>query len=183
MADTIRLTIATGLVGGSIEDSSGNPDAPIYDIGLAVARIEAAVAAAKSLPYKFTLTARAENYLHGRPDLDDTIKRLQAFEKAGADVLYAPGLRSRGDIARLAGALTRPLNVVMGLSGVQLSLEELSAVGVKRISVGSSLARAALSAFMRAAREMHDHGTFSYGADAVMPKEMTAIFRTFEGKP
>jgi 2-methylisocitrate lyase-like PEP mutase family enzyme len=182
VAETILLTAATGIVGGSIEDSSGDPDAPIYDIALAVARIEAAVAAAEALPYKFTLTARAENYLHGRPDLDDTIKRLQAFEKAGADVLYAPGLRSREDIARLVGALTRPVNVVMGLSGVQLSLEELSAIGVKRISVGSSLARAALGAFMRAAREMHDKGTFSYGADAAMPKAMTAIFRTFEGK-
>jgi 2-methylisocitrate lyase-like PEP mutase family enzyme len=182
VAETIRLTAATGIVGGSIEDASGNPDAPIYDIGLAVERIEAAVAAAKALPYKFTLTARAENYLHGRPDLDDTIERLQAFEKAGADVLYAPGLRSREDIARLVGALTRPVNVVMGLSGVQLSLDELSAIGVKRISVGSSLARAALGAFMRAAREMHDKGTFGYCADAATPKEMTAIFRTFEGK-
>jgi 2-methylisocitrate lyase-like PEP mutase family enzyme len=182
VAETIRLTAATGIVGGSIEDASGNPDAPIYDIGLAVERIEAAVAAAKALPYKFTLTARAENYLRGRPDLDDTIKRLQAFEKAGADVLYAPGLRSREDIARLVGALTRPVNVVMGLSGVQLSLDELSAIGVKRISVGSSLARAALGAFMRAAREMHDKGTFGYGADAAVPKEMTAIFRTFEDK-
>jgi 2-methylisocitrate lyase-like PEP mutase family enzyme len=182
VAETIRLTTETGIVGGSIEDSSGNPDAPIYDIGLAVARIEAAVAAAKSLPYKFTLTARAENYLHGRPDLDDTIKRLRAFEQAGADVLYAPGLRSREDIVRLVGALSRPVNVVMGLSGVQLSLEELSAIGVKRISVGSSLARAALGAFMRAAREMHDKGTFSYGAEAAPPKEMTAIFREFEGK-
>jgi 2-methylisocitrate lyase-like PEP mutase family enzyme len=133
-------------------------------------------------PTKFTLTARAENYLHGRPDLDDTIKRLQAFERAGADVLYAPGLRSREDITRLVGALARPVNVVMGLSGVQLSLDELSAIGVKRISVGSSLARAALGAFVRAAREMHDKGTFSYGADAAVPKEMTAIFRTFEGK-
>src|ERR1700733_478591 len=176
VAETIRRTAATGIVGGSIEDASGNPDAPIYDIGLAVERIEAAVAAAKALPYKFTLTARAENYLHGRPDLDDTIKRLQAFEKAGADVLYAPGLRSREDIARLVGALTRPVNVVMGLSGVQLSLDELSAIGVKRISVGSSLARAALGAFMRAAREMRDKGTFGYGADAAVPKEMTAIF-------
>jgi 2-methylisocitrate lyase-like PEP mutase family enzyme len=180
VAETIRGTIATGIVGGSIEDSSGKPGAPIYDFSLAVERVEAAVAAAKSLPYKFTLTARAENYLHGRPDLDDTIKRLQAFEKAGADVLYAPGLRSRDDIARLVGALKRPVNVVMGLSGVQLGLEELSAIGVKRISVGSSLTRAALGAFMRAAREMHDHGTFTYGADAALPKEMTAIFREFE---
>jgi 2-methylisocitrate lyase-like PEP mutase family enzyme len=182
VAETIRLTTQTGIVGGSIEDASGNPDVPIYDIGLAVARVEAAVTAAKSLPYKFTLTARAENYLHGRPDLDDTIKRLQTFEKAGADVLYAPGLRAREDIARLVGALGRPVNVVMSLSGVQLSLDELSAMGVKRISVGSSLARAAQGAFMRAAREMHDKGTFTYAADAATPKEMTAIFREFEGK-
>jgi 2-methylisocitrate lyase-like PEP mutase family enzyme len=182
VAQTIRGTAATGIVGGSIEDSSGKPDAPIYDFGLAVERVEAAVAAAKSLPYKFTLTARAENYLHGRPDLDDTIKRLQAFEEAGADVLYAPGLRAKEDIVRVVGALKRPVNVVMGLSGVQLGLEELSAIGVKRISVGSSLTRAALGAFMRAAREMRDHGTFSYGADAAVPKEMTAIFREFETK-
>jgi 2-methylisocitrate lyase-like PEP mutase family enzyme len=180
VAETIRGAIATGIVGGSIEDSSGKTDAPIYDFSLAVERVEAAVAAAKSLPYKFMLTARAENYLHGRPDLDDTIKRLQAFEKVGADVLYAPGLHSRDDIARLVGALKRPVNVVMGLSGAQLGLEELSAIGVKRISVGSSLTRAALGAFMRAAREMRDHGTFTYGADAAVPKEMTAIFREFE---
>lgn len=179
-AETIILSTATGIVGGSIEDASGNPDAPIYDIGLAVARVEAAVAAAKSLPYKFTLTARAENYLHGRPDLDDTIKRLQAYEKAGADVLYAPGLRSREDIVRLVGALSRPVNVVMGLAGVQLSLEDLSAIGVKRISVGSALARAAMGAFLRAAREMHDKGTFTFAADAALPKDMTAIFRAFE---
>src|SRR5581483_8219672 len=138
VANTIRGTMATGIVGGSIEDSSGKPDKPIYDFNLAVERVAAAVAAAKSLPYKFTLTARCENYLHGRPDLDDTIKRLQAFERAGADVLFATGLRSRDDIARLVSALKRPVNVVMGLSGVQLGLEELSAIGVKRISVGSS---------------------------------------------
>jgi 2-methylisocitrate lyase-like PEP mutase family enzyme len=180
VAETIRLTAATGIVGGSIEDSSGNPDAPIYDFGLAVERIEAAVAAAKSLPYKFTLTARAENYLHGRIDLDDTIKRLQAFEKAGADVLYAPGLRTREDIVRVVGAVSRPVNVVMGFLGAQFTLKELSAMGVKRISVGSSLCRAALGAFMRAAHEMADKGSFGYGADAASPKDMTAIFRTFE---
>lgn len=180
VAQTIRLTAATGMVGGSIEDSSTNPDAPIYDFGLAVERIEAAVAAAKSLPYKFTLTARAENYLHGRPDLDDTIRRLKAFEKAGADVLYAPGLRTREDIVRVVGALDHPVNVVMGFLGAQFTLKELSAMGVKRISVGSSLSRAALGGFMRAAREMADKGSFSYGADAASPKEITAIFGEFE---
>jgi 2-methylisocitrate lyase-like PEP mutase family enzyme len=178
-AETIRLSAATGIVGGSIEDSRGNRDAPIYDFGLAVERVQAAVEAAKSLPYKFTLTARAENYLHGRPDLDDTIKRLKAFEEAGADVLYAPGLRNREDIRKVADAVKRPLNVVMGLQGVQLSLEELSEMGVKRISVGSSLARTALAAFMAAAREMHDKGTFTYAANAAAPKEMTAIFEPF----
>jgi len=180
VAETIRLAASTGIVGGSIEDASGNRDDPIYDIGLAVERVKAAVAAAKSLPYKFTLTARAENYLHGRPDLDDTIKRLRAFEKAGADVLYAPGLRAREDIVRVVGALSSPVNVVMGLSGVQLDLGELSAIGVKRVSVGSSLCRAALGAFMKAAREMRNHGTFTYAGEAATPKEMTAIFRAFE---
>jgi 2-methylisocitrate lyase-like PEP mutase family enzyme len=178
-AATIRLSAATGIVGGSIEDSSGNRDAPIYDFSLAVERVHAAVEAAKSLPYKFTLTARAENYLHGRPDLDDTIKRLKAFEEAGADVLYAPGLRNREDIRNVAGAVKRPRNVVMGLQGVQMSLQELSEMGVKRISVGSSLARTALAAFMAGAREMHDQGTFAYAANAAAPKEMTAIFEGF----
>jgi 2-methylisocitrate lyase-like PEP mutase family enzyme len=180
VAETIRLSASTGIVGGSIEDASGNPGMPIYDISLAVARVEAAVHAARSLPYKFTLTARAENYLHDRPDLDDTIERLKAFEKAGADVLYAPGLRAREDIARVVSALERPVNVVMGLSGVQLSVKELSALGVKRISVGSSLARLALASFMKAAREMHDHGTFTYAAEAAAPREMTTIFDRFK---
>ena len=138
-AQTIRLSAATGIAGGSIEDASGRADAPIYDIGLAAERVAAAVAAARSLPYRFTLTARAENYLWGRPDLNDTIKRLQAFQEAGADVLYAPGLKTREDIAAMVSSLDKPVNVVMGLQGVQLSLAELSKIGVKRISVGSSL--------------------------------------------
>jgi 2-methylisocitrate lyase-like PEP mutase family enzyme len=178
-AETIRLTVATGIVGGSIEDASGRDDAPIYDLGLAKARIEAAVAAARTLPYKFTLTARAENYLWGRPDLDDTIKRLQAYQDAGADVLYAPGLKSREDIAAIVSSVDRPVNVVMGLAGAQLSLEELSKIGVKRISLGSSLQRAALGEFLRAAREMQVHGTFTFAAKAAQPKEMTAIFDAF----
>ncbi|MGH6829228.1 MAG: isocitrate lyase/PEP mutase family protein [Rhizomicrobium sp.] len=175
-AKTIGLSAATGIVGGSIEDASGRPDAPIYDLSLAVERVRAAVEAARSLPYKFTLTARAENYLHGRPHLDDTIKRLKAFEEAGADVLYAPGLRGREEILTLVRALNAPVNVVMGLQGVTMTREELSEIGVKRISVGSSLCRTALAAFMAAAREMHDEGSFGYAARAAAPKDMTVIF-------
>ena len=178
-AQTIRLTTATGIVGGSIEDASGRDEAPIYDLGLAKARIEAAVAAARALPYKFTLTARAENYLWGRPDLGDTIKRLQAYQEAGADVLYAPGLKSREDIAAVVSSVDRPVNVVMGLVGAQLGLEQLAKIGVKRISLGSSLQRAALGEFVRAAREMREQGTFTFAAKAAAPKEMTAIFDSF----
>jgi 2-methylisocitrate lyase-like PEP mutase family enzyme len=181
-AETIRLTMATGIVAGSIEDASGHDEAPIYDLGLAKARIEAAVAAARALPYRFTLTARAENYLWGRPDLGDTIKRLQAYQEAGADVLYAPGLKSREDIAAVVSSVDRPVNVVMGLAGAQLGLEELSKIGVKRISLGSSLQRAALGEFVRAAREMQDQGTFTFAAKAAQPKEMTAIFESFRAK-
>lgn len=178
-AETIRLSAATGICGGSIEDASGRADAPIYDIGLARERVAAAVAAARSLPYRFTLTARAENYLWGRADLNDTIKRLQTFQEAGADVLYAPGLKTREDIAAVVSSVDRPVNVVMGLVGAQLSLEELSRIGVKRISVGSSLQRAALGAFLRAAGEMSSQGTFTYAAEAASPKDVTPIFDGF----
>jgi len=175
-AETIRLAAAAGVVGGSIEDFSGRADRPIYDKEPAADRIRAAAEAARSLPFPFTFTARAENYLHGRPDLADTIARLQAYQEAGADVLYAPGLASRDDIAAVVRSVDRPVNVVMGLRGVQLSLAELSAIGVKRISVGSALCRTALGAFLRAAREMRQHGTFTFAADAVNPREITAIF-------
>jgi 2-methylisocitrate lyase-like PEP mutase family enzyme len=129
------------------------------------------------LPFTFTLTARAENYLHGRPDLKDTIQRLQAYQEAGADVLYAPGLTTRDDIAAVVSSVDRPVNVVMGLQGVQLGVAELAAIGVKRISVGSALYRTALGAFLRAAREMREHGTFNFAKDAVSPREMNAIFK------
>src|SRR5215469_8670612 len=161
-AETIRHASDAGAVGGSIEDSTGRPAQPIYDLETAVERVQAAVAAARALPFPFTLTARAENYLWGRPDLKDTIKRLQAYQGAGADVLYAPGLKTREDIAAVVSSVDRPLNVVMGLVGAQLGLEELSKLGVKRISVGSSLQRAALGEFVRAAREMQTQGTFTY---------------------
>ena len=139
-------------------------------------RIRAAAEAARALPFAFTLTARAENYLVGRPDLEDTIKRLQAYQMAGADVLYAPGLTSKDDIAAVVSSVDRPVNVVMGLQGVQLSLAELSAIGVRRVSVGSALSRAALGAFLRAAREMRERGTFTFAGEAVSYRELSAMF-------
>lgn len=176
VAETIRLAAAAGLVGGSIEDATGRPDNPIYEIQNAVERVLAAVEAARALPFPFTVTARAENYLHGRPDLRGTIKRLQAFQEAGADVLYAPGLASKDDIATLVRSVDRPVNVVMGLRGAQLSVAELSAIGVKRISVGSALYRTALAAFLGAAREMREQGTFTFAKNAVSPAEVNSIF-------
>ena len=177
-AETIRLAAGTGLVGGSIEDATGREGQPIYELKHATERVRAAVAAARALRFPFILTARAENYLHGRPDLKDTIARLQAYQEAGADVLYAPGLATKDDIAAVVRSVDRPVNVVMGLRGVQLSLTELAAIGVKRISVGSALARAALGAFLRGAREMREHGTFTFAADAVNSREISEIFKT-----
>jgi len=177
VAETIKLAAAAGVVGGSIEDATGRPDHPIYEVEHAIERVRAAVAAARALPFPFTLTARAENYLHGRPDLKDTIKRLQAYQEAGADVLYAPGLATRDDIAAVVSSVDRPVNVVMGLQGVQLSLTDLAAIGVRRVSVGSALCRTALGAFLRAAREMQEHGTFTFASDAASPKEISAIFK------
>lgn len=164
-AKTILAAAETGLVGGSIEDATGNPDQPIYDMSHAVERIAAAVEAAQGLP--FMVTARAENFLHGRPDLDDTISRLQAFESAGADVLYAPGLPSLDAIRTVCAAVARPVNVVMGLTGPTVTVADLRAAGVKRISVGGSFARAALGGFLRAAEEVLHDGTFTYAGDAL----------------
>jgi 2-methylisocitrate lyase-like PEP mutase family enzyme len=177
VAETIRLAAATGLVGGSIEDSTQRPDQPIYELELAVERVRAAAEVVRTLPFTFTLTGRAENYLVGRRDLKDTIKRLQAYQEAGADVLYAPGLTSKEDIVAVIGSVDRPVNVVMGLQGVRLSLAELSEIGVKRISVGSALSRAALGAFLRAAREMQTQGTFTFADEAVSYKEISAMFK------
>jgi 2-methylisocitrate lyase-like PEP mutase family enzyme len=176
VAETFRRAAATGLVGGSVEDYSGRPEDPIYEQELAVDRVRAAVEVARSLPFPFTVTGRAENYLRGRPDLADTIRRLQAYQEAGADVLYAPGLKNKEDIIEIVRSVDRPVNVVMGLQGVQLSLAELSEIGVKRISVGSALARTALGAFLRAAREMREHGTFTFAADAVSMRDISAMF-------
>ena len=180
VAETIRLGAAAGLVGGSIEDSSARRDAPIYEREHAAERVRAAAELAHSLPFPFMLTARAENYLFGRRDLNDTIKRLQAYQEAGADVLYAPGLATKEDIVAVVGSLDRPVNVLMGLAGVRLNLAELSEIGVKRISVGSVLSRVALTAFIRAATEMRDHGTFTFGDDIVSFRDISAIFGEFK---
>ncbi len=177
VAETIRLAGEAGLVGGSIEDSTNQPGAPpLYEIEHGAERIRAAAEAARSQPFTFTLTGRAENFLVGRPDLADAIARLQAYQEAGADVLYAPGLAKREDIESVVRSVDRPVNVVMGLQGVQLSLADLSEIGVRRISVGSALARAAFGAFLRAAREMAGGGTFSFAEDAVIYPELSALF-------
>jgi 2-methylisocitrate lyase-like PEP mutase family enzyme len=176
-AETIWLAAAAGVVGGSIEDATGRADHPIYEKEHAVERVRAAAEAARALPFTFTLTGRAENYLYGRPDLRDTIGRLQAYQEAGADVLYAPGLTTKDEIAAVISSVNRPVNVVMGLQGVHLSLAELSAIGVKRVSVGSALSRAALGAFLRAAREMQKHGTFAFAEQAVSYRDLSAMFR------
>lgn len=177
-AETIRLASKAGLVGGSIEDATGDAADPIFDFNLAVERIAAAAETAAGLP--FVLTARAENYLHGRPDLEDTIKRLQAFERAGADVLYAPGLPDLDAISTVCAALEKPVNVVMGLQGKAVSLAELQQAGVRRVSVGGSFARAALGALVRAASEVRQHGTFTYANDAIPDAEASQYMITSE---
>ncbi len=176
VAETIRLAAAAGLVGCSIEDMSRQPDHSIYEHEFAVERIRAAAEVVRGLSFPFTLTARAENYLVGRPDLGDTIKRLQAYQEAGADVLYAPGLTGKEDIAAVVNSLDRPVNVLMGLQDVQLSLAEISAIGVKRVSVGSALSRAAFGGFLRAAREMREHGTFTFADEAVSYRDISSMF-------
>lgn len=175
-AETIQLAAAIGLVGGSIEDATGNPEDPIFDFEQAVERVAATCEAGRALP--FFVTARAENFLHGRPDLDDTIRRLQAFEKAGADVVYAPGLPSLDAIRSVCSAVEVPVNVVMGLQGATFTVEELRDAGVKRISVGGAFARAALGAFMRAAREVKENGSFTFSTDAIPDAEASSYMAT-----
>jgi 2-methylisocitrate lyase-like PEP mutase family enzyme len=167
-AETIRLAADAGLVGGSIEDATGRADDPIYPFDLSLERVAAAVRAARGLPFPFMLTARAENLINGRPDLKDTIRRLEAFAAAGADVLYAPGLRTRDDIAAVVRAVApKPVNVVMGLSGPQFSLQ--------------ALARAAYGAFLDAAREIRDSGTFTFAKRAAPYAELNEMFKCSKG--
>jgi 2-methylisocitrate lyase-like PEP mutase family enzyme len=167
VAETIRLAAAAGLAGASIEDTPRDGNRAPYKISQAADRVRVAAEAVRNLPFRFTLTARAENFVLGRPDLDDTIRRLQAFQEAGADVLYAPGLTTKDEIAAVVSAVDRPVNVLGGIGKTPLSMAELSALGVKRVSIGSGLARAAAGAFLRAAKELHDQGTFGYAADAI----------------
>jgi 2-methylisocitrate lyase-like PEP mutase family enzyme len=170
------MAARTGLAGGSIEDvGSGHSGTP-YELKFAAERVRAAAEAAHALPFPFTLTARSENFLIGRPDLPDTISRLQAFQDAGADVLFAPGLKTKQDIATVVRSVDRPVNVIMGLQGVQLNLAELSQLGVKRVSVGSALSRAALGEFLRAAHELRDRGTFTFAENAVKYADLNAMF-------
>ncbi len=175
-AQAILLSAAAGLVGGSIEDSTNDSGDPIYEISAAAERIAAAAEAAHALSFPFTLTARAENYLHGRNDLADTIKRLQAYQQAGADVLYAPGLTRKEDIEAVVRSVDRPVNVLAGLGDAPLDFATLSALGVRRISVGGALSRAAIGGFLRAAHEMHDNGTFTFTKDAANGRDLNQIF-------
>jgi 2-methylisocitrate lyase-like PEP mutase family enzyme len=168
VAETVRRAgLEAGLVGGSIEDATGDAGRPIYDLALAVDRVAAAVEAARALPFPFVLVARAENYLHGRPDLDDTVRRLQAYEAAGADALYAPGLTRVDELRRVCASVGKPVNVLAGLRGAGFSVRELEEAGVRRISVGSLLHRTAWGALLRAAREMADAGTFTFADQAM----------------
>jgi 2-methylisocitrate lyase-like PEP mutase family enzyme len=178
VAETIREAASVGLVGGSVEDSTGNSNHPILDQLQAVERVSAAVAAARALPFPFVVVARAENFLHGRMDLSDTIRRLQAYADAGADVLFAPGLPDLDAIRAVCAAVSpRPINALAGGKGAAFTVRNLAAAGVRRISVGSALTRAAFGAFLRAAREIADKGTFTFGDDAASFAELTALMR------
>jgi 2-methylisocitrate lyase-like PEP mutase family enzyme len=178
-AETVRAAAATGLAGCSLEDHTNRRDDPIFDFSLAVERIAAAAEAARVLPHDFVLTARCENFLWGRPDLDDTLRRLQAFQEAGADVLYAPGLRSLEDIRTVCAALGKPVNVVMGLPGAAFTVRDLAEAGVKRISVGSALARLAYGACLAAAQEIAAEGNFDSLSSAIGFADLEDRFRPF----
>ncbi|HEY9453251.1 MAG TPA: isocitrate lyase/phosphoenolpyruvate mutase family protein [Bradyrhizobium sp.] len=176
-AKAIARAAEAGVVGGSIEDSTGDPRNPIYDFSLAVERVQAAVEAARALPFPFTLTARAENLLHGRNDLDDTIRRLQAFEAVGADVLYSPGVRDIDTIRTVVSSVGKPFNLVMGFADPTLTVDKLSAAGVKRISVGGAMERYALAAFLKCAHEMKDQGSFTFVREMAPIGEIRAAFK------
>jgi len=176
VAETFRLAIKTGLAGGSIEDSTGRQDNPIYERQLAVERVRAAAEVTGGISFPFMLTARCENYLVGRSDLEDTIARLQAYQEAGADVLYAPGITNKDEIATLLSSVDRPVNVLVGIPGAPLNMEELSAIGVRRVSLGSGLARAAFGSLLLAAREMRERGTFAFAENAPSSRDIGDMF-------
>lgn len=175
-AETVRLAAAAGLVGCSIEDSTRNREQPIYDLSLATERVAAAVEAAKSLSFKFTLTARAENFVQGKLDLDDTIRRLQAYERAGADVLFAPALPDLAAVRQVCASVSKPVNFMVGIRGKSFSVPELVAAGVKRISFASSFYRAAMSGLIEAATEAKQSGTFKYLDKALTTAELVKFF-------
>ncbi len=175
---TIRRAAEAGLVGGSIEDATNDPARPIYDFTHAVERVAAAVEAARALPFPFTLTARAENFLNERPDPDDTLRRLQAFERAGADVLFAPGLPDLAAVRTVCAAVGKPVNFMVGIRGASFTVAELADAGVKRISLSTSFFRAAMSGLIAAAREAHDEGTFTYLDRIALTSEIHAVMRT-----
>lgn len=177
-AETIRQAAAVGLVGGSIEDATGDRDKPLFDIGPATERVAAAAAAARALPFPFMLTARAEGFLRGRADLDDVIRRLQAFEKAGADVLFAPGLPDLAAVKTVCGAIGKPFNFMVGIKGRSFSKAELEAAGVKRISLATSLYRAAMTGLLNAGREVREMGTFTYLDSAIATPDLNAFMKT-----
>lgn len=179
-AEIMRLGAEAGLVGGSIEDATGDPAKPIYDFELAVERVAAAAEVVRGLPFPFTLTARAENLLFGRNDLDDTIRRLQAFSRAGAHVLYAPGLRDLATIRSVVAAIDKPLNVVMSAADPTISLAALAAAGVKRVSVGGALYRMGLAAVMDAARAMREQGSFEWVATTLPGARLAELLRPFD---
>lgn len=177
VSETIRLAAEAGLVGGSIEDFSGDKQKPLYDLSYASQRIEAAAEAARSLAFPFTLTARSENFLRGNPDLNDTIKRLQAFENAGADVLFAPGLPDLKAVRTVCSAVSKPVNFMVGIIGKSFTVADLEAAGVKRISLAGSLYRAAMTNLVRAGREVVENGTFGYLDRAMSTQELNDLMR------
>jgi len=173
VAETVQMAAEAGLVGCSIEDSSGHKDRPLFELQLAAERIAAAVAAARSFPFHFTLTARAENFLRGEPDLDQVIERLQSYEKAGADVLFAPGLPDLAAVRTVCSAVSRPVNFMVGIRDKSFTVAELVAAGVKRISFASSLYRAAITGLIEAAAEAKQHGTFRYLEKIITSSELS----------
>jgi 2-methylisocitrate lyase-like PEP mutase family enzyme len=177
-AETVRLAAEAGLVGGSIEDATGDKDRPLYDLGHAVERVAAAVQAARALSFPFTLTARSENFLRGNPNLDDTIKRLQAYEKAGADVLFAPGLPDLASVKKVCDSLSKPFNFMAGIKGKSFSVAELEAAGVRRISLATSLYRAAMSGLVDAAKEVREKGSFGYLDRSVSTLELYNLMKS-----
>jgi len=177
VAETVRLAAAVGLVGCTIEDSTGNPESPLYDIGLAVERIAAAAQAARTLPFPFILTARAHNFLYAAPNLDDTIHRLHAFEKAGADVLFAPGLPDLAAVGAVCASLSKPFNFMVGIKEKSFSVDQLAAAGVKRISLATSLYRAAMTGMVLAACEVKDAGQFGFLDRCMTTPELNELMR------